>query len=139
MMKGMKCNGKTLGAVLIGILFLVMGVLKLTGVGAAIEGVAAMGLPVPQVFVVIAIIVEIAGGLALISGKWRGRAAMVLAVYLLIITLVAHNQLSNPMQMSQFLKNLAIIGGLMLLCPSRSCKEEAPMDGCCGGGCCESK
>ena len=68
----------------------------------------------------IAIIIEIAGGLALILGFKARWAALALAIFTLVATLIFHNYWTLPadkqmMQQLMFMKNIAIIGGLLTL------------------------
>jgi putative oxidoreductase len=48
-------------------------------------------------------------------GKRTTEAAAALIVFTLIATLLAHLDFADPMQMTQALKNLAIVGGLLYL------------------------
>jgi putative oxidoreductase len=79
-----------------------------------------LGFPAPEVVTVIAIIIEVGGSILLIVG-WRTRwVAWLLALFVLIAAFAAHRfwefdaaQYAN--QMNHFLKNLAIIGGLLFV------------------------
>ena len=68
----------------------------------------------------IAIGVEVLGGLALIAGFGTRAAALVLAVFTLAATVIFHAYWAVPpeMQMVQqlmFFKNIAVVGGLLVL------------------------
>ena len=105
------------GRLLIALIFLVAGVRKALAFAGTAGYFAKLGFPLPEVMVVVAIVIEIGAGLALLVG-WRARwAAWLLALFVVIGTLMAHRfweldaaQYAN--QMNHFLKNLAIIGGL---------------------------
>ena len=70
--------------------------------------------------VALSIVVQLAGGILLAIG-WQTRwAAWLLAVYVAIATIMAHrfwqyDAAQYAMQMQHFFKNLAIIGGLMMI------------------------
>ena len=75
----------------------------------------------PDVMVYLAMIIEIGGALLLITG-WRARfAAWVLMIFVLIATFFAHRfwEISDAAQygnqLNHFLKNFAIIGGLLFV------------------------
>ncbi len=81
------------------------------------------------VWVVIAVKV-VAGG-AIIIGKRVGLASATLIGFTILATLTAHMDFSDPMQQTQALKNLAIIGGLLYIMsygPGGSNAKLAPLD-----------
>ncbi len=61
------------------------------------------------------ILLEIVGGAALIVGFQTRIAALLLAGFTVLAGLLYHFQPADQMQMTMFLKNLAIAGGLLLL------------------------
>jgi putative oxidoreductase len=106
------------GRLLLAPLFVVSGIRKLLGVAAAAGYFAKLGLPAPEVMVWAAILIEIGGGILLIAGWQTRRIAWLLVVFVAIATAMAHrfweydaSQYAN--QMNHFLKNVAIIGGLL--------------------------
>jgi putative oxidoreductase len=106
-------KGTTLGRVLIGALFLISGLVAATTGGATYM---ASTLPFLGPLAIIAgwigVIIKIVGGGAIIIGKRVGLASATLILFTLIATLVAH---TGPGQLTNALKNLAIIGGLLYL------------------------
>ena len=109
-------GGKTafFGRVFLGILFLLAGWMKLTGFAGAPQMIAAAGFPAPAFFAVLAIIFEFGGGLLLVTGFHARMAAWMLIVFTAIATVAYHNPFAgDQMAMIMFLKNLAIIGGLL--------------------------
>ena len=108
------------GRLLMAILFLPAAISKLTHFGASVNYAAAGGMPMPEVGISIAIAVELFGSLALIFG-WQTRwAALVLSVFTLAATLMFHNFWALPaaqamLQQQAFMKNIAVIGGLLTL------------------------
>ena len=109
-----------LGRVLIAALFVVFGYLKLTNFGGTVGYFTKWGFPVPQVTSVVAIIFELGFGVLLAVG-WKTRWwAWALAIYTAIAAAVAHRYWTYEAaqvfgQMSFFYKNLAIVGGLLVL------------------------
>lgn len=112
---GWKRYAVVLARVLLGLVFLVAGWQKLTGFDGAVAYIAYAGLPMPEVLAVLAIIVEFGGALLLIVGFHARIAAFALAVFTAIATLAYHMNVADPLQQTMLLKNLAIIGGLLMI------------------------
>ena len=107
------------GRILLGLLFIVSGFGKIAGFDGTV-GYIAPHLPLPALVAVLTIVVEVGGGLALVTGLWTRQAALVLAVFTLLTALVFHAFWSAPdamkaTQQIQFLKNLSIAGGMFVL------------------------
>ena len=100
--------------VLMSQLFIISGVGKLTAYGGTIGYFESLGLPMPAVLVAVTIIIELGGGVALLLGFKTQWVAAVLALFTVGSALIAHLNLSDPMQQINFTKNLAIAGGLLL-------------------------
>lgn len=108
------------GRLLIAALFLVAGIRKILIWGPQVAYFTKLGFPAPEVMTVLAIVIELGGAILLIVG-WKTRwAAWLLALFVLIATAMAHRfwefdgaQQAN--QMNHFLKNVAIIGGLLFV------------------------
>ena len=109
-----------LGRILLALIFLVAGYRKLMAVAATAGYFGKLGFPMPEVMAWVAIAVELGGAILLIVG-WKTRwAAWLLALFTLIAAFAAHRfwevdpaQYAN--QMNHFLKNLAIVGGLIFV------------------------
>lgn len=108
------------GRVLMAALFLPAGVSKIAGFAGTVGYIASKGVPLPEAAAIIAIIVEVGGGLALILGVKTRWAALALALFTLIATFMFHNYWTLPadqqmVQQLMFMKNIAVIGGLLTL------------------------
>lgn len=108
------------GRLLLALLFLPAGISKIAGFAGTSGYIASKGLPLPELGVVIAIVMEIGGSLALIAGLKTRIAALALAVFTLVATFVFHNFWGVPadqamVQQLMFYKNIAVVGGLLLL------------------------
>lgn len=84
---------------------------------AAPEGtqgyIASVGLPLPLLSYIAAIVVELGGGVLLIVGYRTRLVAAVLAVFSIATGLIFHHALGDQNQLFHFLKNLAMAGGLL--------------------------
>ncbi|MFB6248545.1 MAG: DoxX family protein [Salinibacter sp.] len=104
-----------LGRVLLGLIFVMSGLTKITGFEATQQQMAAQGMPLTAVFLVGAIAVEVLGGLSVILGLWARVGAAALFLFLIPATLIVHTDFSQQTQLIMFLKNLSIMGGLLLV------------------------
>lgn len=104
-----------LGRVLLSILFILAGFAKLTSISATAQWFGGIGLPLPTVVAVIAGLVELLGGLAVLFGFKTRIAAIILAVFTLAATAIAHLDFSDQMQLLMLQKNLGLAGGFLLL------------------------
>ena len=100
--------------ILIAFVFLYAGWGKLTGFDGTVGYIADAGLPFPEVLTVIAIIIEIGGGILLILGHKVREAALALVIFTAIASIAFHPFWSDLSQTVMFLKNVAIVGGLLL-------------------------
>ena len=108
------------GRILLGLLFLVSGFGKIAGFDGTVGYISAQHPPLPALAAVLTIVVEVGGGIALVTGLWTRQAALALAGFTLLTAFIFHAFWSAPdaattMQQIQFLKNLSIAGGLFVL------------------------
>jgi putative oxidoreductase len=101
--------------VFLAILFILAGWGKLTGHEGTAQYFGAIGLPMPSVTAVLVGLVEFVGGLAILIGFQTRIAAVVVALFTIGATLVAHMDFAEGMNALMAQKNLAIAGGLLLL------------------------
>ena len=102
-----------LGRILIGGPFVMSGLGKLAAYGATVGYIAAMGLPVPPLAFVVSVLIELGGGLLLISG-YRARAvALAMALFCVVTAIFFHHNFADQNQMIHFLKNVMMAGGLL--------------------------
>ena len=109
-----------LGRLLLAALFIVSGIWKITHFPTTAAYFARIGMPMQEAFAVIAIVVELGGGILLAIGWRRKYLAWFLAGFVLVATALGHRFWeAEPSrffgEMNNFLKNLAIVGGLLLL------------------------
>ena len=108
------------GRLLLALLFLPAGLMKIGGFAGTVGYIASKGLPMPALGAVIAIVVEVLGGLALLAGFGTRVAALVLAVFTVAATVIFHAYWAVPaeaqmVQQLMFFKNIAVVGGLLVL------------------------
>ena len=108
------------GRILLGLIFVLSGFAKISGFDGTAGYIASKGLPLPQLLAALTIVVELGGGLALMAGFYTRQAVVALAGFSLLTAIVFHNfwAVPQPEQMAQqinFMKNLAIAGGMLVL------------------------
>ncbi|MFZ0978736.1 MAG: DoxX family protein [Candidatus Acidiferrales bacterium] len=109
-----------IGRILISAVFILAGFGKITGFSGEEMFVASKHLPRPAVALGIALVIELVGGLAILAGFYTRFTAWIVFLYMIPTTFLFHNfwamqggdRLNN---MLHFEKNLAIMGGLLLL------------------------
>jgi putative oxidoreductase len=108
------------GRSLLAAIFLVSGIAKLADPSGTLAYMRGEGIPAAQVLLVVAALVEILGGLSVLTGTFARIGALALLAFMVPTTLIFHDFWSfsgqeQKMQMVQFMKNLSIMGGLLLL------------------------
>ena len=108
------------GRVLLGLIFVLSGFAKISGFDGTAGFIASKGLPLPQLVAALTIVVELGGGLALMAGLYTRQAVVALAGFSLLTAVVFHNFWAAPqaeqlMQQINFMKNLAIAGGMLVV------------------------
>jgi putative oxidoreductase len=109
-----------IGRVLLASLFVISGLLKITAFSGVVGYMSSLGIPFATFAVLVTILVEVGGGLAIMTG-WNARpAALVVALFTVGATLAAHrfwqaDPASMQNQLNHFLKNISIIGALLML------------------------
>ncbi|MFL9995452.1 DoxX family protein [Paraburkholderia sediminicola] len=102
-----------LGRILIGAPFVMSGLGKLAAYSATVGYIAAMGLPVPPLAFAVSVLVELGGGLLLLSGYRVRLVSVAMAVFCVVTALFFHHNFADQNQMINFLKNVMMAGGLL--------------------------
>ena len=108
------------GRVLLALMFVWAGFGKIIGYEGTAGWMASAGMPMVGVFLPLAILLELGGGIALIVG-WKARwVALALAGFTLVASLIFHNYWAMKgdaamTNMLFFYKNVAVIGGMLMV------------------------
>jgi Predicted membrane protein len=110
--------GLLVGRILLALIFIGSGFGKITGFEDTAAYMASKGMPMVEVLLIPAILIELGGGLLLAVGYKTRWAALAIFLFLIPTTLIFHAFWAvDPdqvrMQMIQFQKNLAIMGGML--------------------------
>ena len=104
-----------LGRVLLSLIFIISGISKVLDPAGTIAYIESTHLPLPHVAYVVALIVELGLGVALLVGFKAQLAAAGIAIFTFITALMFHSNMADPLQVIMFLKNITIIGGLLVV------------------------
>jgi putative oxidoreductase len=110
--------GPLIGRMLMAYIFLLSGWGKIWSFSATAANMADRGIPLAEAALVITIVLELVAGVLMVIG-WQARfAAAALLLWMIPVTLIFHPYWlfeadQVRMQMIQFNKNLAIMGGLL--------------------------
>ena len=99
--------------ILISTLFLINGIFKITNYDSTVDWMEGYG--VPGILIIPAIIIEILGPVLIILGYKTKITAAFLSLFCLVTAIIFHNEFSNQMQLTSFLKNIALAGGFLFL------------------------
>jgi putative oxidoreductase len=97
------------------LIFLKAGISHILGYSNTVNMMAEMGLPIPSVLLIFTIIFQILGGLSLLLGYKVKLGSILLILFLIPATLIFHNPIGDASQINDFLKNIGLIGGLLMV------------------------
>ena len=111
------------GRILLTMIFLGSGINKITGWEATSNYMASAGMPYVPFFLTGAVILELVGGLLVLLGYRARIGAMMLLLFIIPATFIFHAYWNIPatesgqifVQRIMFMKNLAIMGGLLMI------------------------
>jgi putative oxidoreductase len=102
-----------IGRLLLAAIYLISGVMKVADPAGTKAYIVHAGLPAVGLAYIISVVVEVIGGVLLVVGYKARAVAAVFAIYTLVAAVGFHNNLSDPEQMVNFWKNVAIAGGFL--------------------------
>jgi putative oxidoreductase len=95
------------------VIFILAGFQKLQDPGGTAQYFAHVHIPIPDVAVWVAIVIELLGGLLLLIGFKARWVALILAIFCLVTGFGVHLPVGDQANMINFLKNLAMAGGFL--------------------------
>lgn len=109
------------GRLMIAAIFIISGFNKLGNFSGTAAFMSGAGLPAAEILLVLTLLIEIGGGLMILLGLYTQSTALLIFLFMIPVTAVFHNPwgaidpAQAQQQMIHFLKNLAIMGGLLCL------------------------
>ena len=104
---------EVLGRIFLSTLFLVEGINKILNYEGTIQYMESFS--VPEYLAIPAIILEILFPLLLIIGFQTKIAALVMAIFTIVVAIIFHTNFDDHMQLITFFKDIAIAGGLLII------------------------
>ncbi len=109
-----------LGRLALGVIFVKSGLQKLMALSAFAASLAGRGVPQSATWAVIGATVEFIGGILIVTGFRTREASLLMILFVIVATGISHRfweyaEAARRLQESQFFKNLAIIGGFLVL------------------------
>ena len=101
------------GRLLMAVIFLLSGFGKLAAPAGTKAYITAAGLPFPGLAYLAAILFEVGFGLCFLFGYRTKLMAVLLSVFTLLAAIGFHSNFADQNMMIHFLKNIAIVGGLL--------------------------
>ncbi len=107
--------GPLAGRLLLALIFILAGYGKLTGWEGTLGFMASKGIPLTSIALGITILIEMGGGLLIALGFYARWAAFIIFLFLIPVTLIFHPFWADPDQYNSFMKNLAMMGGMLYI------------------------
>ncbi|PCI75130.1 MAG: hypothetical protein COB20_13590 [SAR86 cluster bacterium] len=115
MLKNFELLCSTSGRVILGLYFFGPGaLLKITNMEGTAASMAEQGMVFISFFLILTILIQLFGGIAMIVGYQVKPVAFVLAGLTLVISVVMHDFWNVPDQTQNFVKNMGIMAGLLV-------------------------
>ena len=104
---------EVLGRIFLSALFLIEGINKIFNYEGTTQYMESFG--VPEYLAIPAIILEILFPLLLIIGYKTKIAALVMAIFTIVVAVIFHTNFEDHMQLIAFFKDIAIAGGFIII------------------------
>ncbi|MEQ9063055.1 MAG: DoxX family protein [Vicingaceae bacterium] len=110
----MKKHLSLIGRILLSAVFIVEGLLKVFDFERFWHIIELKGMPVAPLVAILVVFIELGGGIAILIGFYTRFFAPIMAVYLFVVTLVSFPFWSDMIHFDDFIRNMAIVGGLII-------------------------
>ncbi|HEY5383251.1 MAG TPA: DoxX family protein [Candidatus Paceibacterota bacterium] len=103
-----------IGRILVGGFFIWNGIEATLNFAGTAETITNLGAPIPLTLAIIAIAIEVLGGMALVVGFKASPVALVLALYVIVVAFF-YTGFGTSSAQALFLQDMAIVGGLLYI------------------------
>ncbi|EAQ30636.1 hypothetical protein NAP1_07650 [Erythrobacter sp. NAP1] len=100
---------------LLALLFVLAGINKIGAMEGTVGYIGSVGLPFPELVYFGTVALEIGGGLLLAIGFKARQVALAMGIFTVLTAVIFHNDFSQQLEVTMFLKNLAISGGMFAI------------------------
>lgn len=107
---------KNIARLCLGSVFLVLGLNSaINGFDGYVGMIASKNIPYPVILAILILAFKIIAGFSIIIDNYSNLVVTGLIVFTILATLLFHNVLINKNELTSMMKNIGLIGGLMLL------------------------
>ena len=113
--------GPLVGRILISVIFIMSGLGKVMQFDAQVGYAASHGVPAASLAIILSIVVELVAATMIIAGYRARLGAALLLLWMIPVTFMMHafwgveDPMAQQIQMIMFLKNLAMMGAMLLI------------------------
>jgi len=97
------------------LIFFKAGINHLTGFSGFVEMISNQGLPLAGILAAGTVVFQLLGAVSLLLGYKAQLGSILLIIFLIPASLLFHNPIADPSQINNFLKNVGLIGGLLMV------------------------
>jgi putative oxidoreductase len=97
------------------LIFLKAGISHILGFNSTALMMTKNGLPFANILLLFTVVFQLLGGLSLLLGYKVKIGSILLILFLIPATLVFHNFIADSNEINDFLKNIGLIGGLLMV------------------------
>ena len=101
--------------IFLSLIFFNAAISHLTGFSEFVELIGSQGLPLASLLAIGTIVFQFLGAVFLVLGYKINIGSILLIIFLIPATVLFHNPIADPSQLNDFLKNIGLIGGLLML------------------------
>ncbi len=114
-MEKLKDLALLIGRILLALIFLKLGIGKIESPARTVQNMVSHGMPYTTFFLIGAIIAEGVGSITVILGYYARLGVLLILIFLIPTILIFQNAFVDPKLMTQFMKDVSIFGGFLLL------------------------
>jgi putative oxidoreductase len=97
------------------LIFFKAGISHITSFSGLVETINSQGLPLASLLAAGTVFFQLLGSASLLLGYKTNIGSILLIIFLIPASLLFHNPIADPSQINDFLKNIGLIGGLLMV------------------------
>lgn len=97
------------------LIFFNAGISHLTGFSGFVKLIGSQGLPLASVLAAGTVFFQLLGAVSLLLGYKAKIGSVLLIIFLIPASVMFHNPIADPSQINDFLKNIGLMGGLLMV------------------------
>lgn len=97
------------------LIFFKAGISHLLAFSGLVQTISSQGLPLAALLAAGTIVFQLLGAISLLVGYKTKIGSILLIIFLIPTSLIFHNPIADPGEINDFLKNIGLIGGLLMV------------------------